>query len=200
MIATRREIGRDDLIMDPDAYRDVRAERRKEVWALKANRRIAVGPFATFMFENFDTMRHQVQEMIYIERGGDEQLEGELAAYNPLIPNGSELVATVMFEIEDPVRRARELERLTNVEETITMELDGEVIAAVPETDLERTKEDGKTSSIHFLHFPFTAQQVAKFKAPGARVVLAINHENYAHMAVLPETVRAALAEDFDPD
>ncbi len=143
-------------------------------------------------------MRHQIQEMIYIERGGEEQLADELAAYNPLVPSGTELVATVMFEIEDPERRHRELSRLTHVEDTITLEVDGEVIAAQPETEVERTKDDGKTSSIHFLHFPFTADQAAKFAAPGAKVVLAIGHENYAHMAVLPEATRAALAEDFD--
>lgn len=194
-----RQISRDDLMLDLEAYKAVRAERRKEVWAEKQKRRVSVGPFATFMFESFETMRHQIQEMLYIERGGEEQLAGELDAYNPLIPNGSELVATVMFEIEDPVRRARELERLTHVENTIAIEFDGETVAAQPETDLERTKEDGKTSSIHFLHFPFTKEQIAKFKAPDARVVLAISHQNYAHMAVLPDAVRMALAEDFDP-
>jgi hypothetical protein len=194
-----REISRDDLMLDLDAYGAVRAERRRAIWAIKETRRVAVGPFATFMFENFDTMRHQVQEMLYIERGGEEQLAGEFAAYNPMVPNGSELVATVMFEIEDSQRRARELERLTHVERTITLEVDGEAIAARPEDDLERTKESGKTSSIHFLHFPFTPEQVAKFGTPGARVVLAIGHENYAHMAVLPEATREALATDFDP-
>jgi hypothetical protein len=194
-----REISRDDLMLDLDAYGAVRAERRRAIWAIKEIRRVAVGPFATFMFENFDTMRHQVQEMLYIERGGEEQLAGEFAAYNPMVPNGSELVATVMFEIEDPQRRARELERLTHVERTITLEVDGEAIAARPEDDLERTKESGKTSSIHFLHFPFTPPQVAKFRTLGARVVLAIGHENYAHMAVLPEATREALATDFDP-
>jgi hypothetical protein len=194
-----REISRDDLMLDLDAYGAVRAERRRAIWAIKETRRVAVGPFATFMFENFDTMRHQVQEMLYIERGGEEQLAGEFAAYNPMVPNGSELVATVMFEIEDPQRRARELERLTHVERTITLEVDGEAIAARPEDDLERTKESGKTSSIHFLHFPFTPPQVAKFRTLGARVVLAIGHENYAHMAVLPEATREALATDFDP-
>ena len=192
-MSEHRQISRDDLMLDLDAYKAVRAERRKAVWAEKEKRRVSVGPFATFMFENFDTMRHQVQEMLYVE------LAGELDAYNPLIPNGSELVATVMFEIEDPVRRARELERLTHVEDTIAFEFDGETVAAQPETDLERTKEDGKTSSIHFLHFPFTKEQIDKFKAPDTRVVLAINHENYSHMAALPDTVRAALAEDFDP-
>ena len=198
-MTARRQISRDDLVLDLDAYGAVRAERRRAIWAIKENRRVAVGPFATFMFENFDTMRHQIQEMLYIERGGEEQLAGELAAYNPLVPKGSELVATVMFEIEDPERRARELLHLTHVERTITIEVDGEAIAARPEDDLERTKQDGKTSSIHFLHFPFTPEQVAKFRARGARVVLAIGHENYAHMAVLPEAARVALAADFDP-
>lgn len=198
-MAARKSISRDDLILDPEAYGKMRAERRREIWAIKELRRVAVGPFATFMFENFDTMRHQVQEMIYIERGGEEQLAGEFAAYNPMVPNGSELVATVMFEIADAETRTRELKRLTHVERTITLEVDGAAIAAVPEDDLERTKEDGKTSSIHFLHFPFTADQVKQFRAPGARVVLAIGHENYAHMAVLSEAARAALATDFDP-
>ncbi len=197
-MAAHREISRDDLLLDLDAYSEVRAQRRRDIWAIKQNRRLAVGPFATFMFENFETMRYQVQEMLYIERGGEEQLAGELAAYNPLVPNGAELVTTLMFEIEDAERRSRELGRLTHVEDTITLEVDGEVIAARPERDLERTKADGKTSSIHFLHFPFTPGQIAKFRAGGARVVVAIGHEHYAHMAVLPEAVRTALAEDFD--
>jgi hypothetical protein len=198
-MAARKSISRDDLILDPEVYGKERAQRRREIWATKELRRIAVGPFATFMFENFDTMRHQVQEMIYIERGGEQQLIGEFAAYNPMVPNGSELVTTVMFEIADPGRRARELQRLTHVERTITLEVDGAAIAARPEDDLERTKEDGKTSSIHFLHFPFPPEQVVKFRTPGTRVVLAIGHENYAHMTALTEAARAALAVDFDP-
>lgn len=198
-MSSQRQISPDDVTLDLDAYKGVRAERRKEVWAIKSKRRVSVGPFATFMFENFETMRHQVQEMLYVERGGEAQLAGELEAYNPLIPDGSELVATLMFEIDDPARRARELERLTHVEDTISFEVEGEIIKAEPERDLERTKESGKTSSIHFLHFPFTREQVAKFKAPGARIILSIAHENYSHMAVVPEEVRAALAEDFDP-
>ncbi len=198
IMAAHHAITRDDLLLDLDAYKEARAQRRREIWAIKEYRRLAVGPIANFMFENFETMRHQVQEMLYIERGGEAQISGELAAYNPLVPNGSELVTTLMLEIEDPERRALELGRLTRVEDTITLEVDGEVIAAKPELDLERTKEDGKTSSIHFLHYPFTPGQIAKFRADGARVVLAIGHEHYAHMAVLPEAVRAALAEDFD--
>ncbi len=199
-MTARRQITRDDLEMDLDAYKELRAARRRLIWAVKERRRVAVGPFATFMFESFETMRHQVQEMLYIERGGEEQLAGELGAYNPMVPDGSELVATVMFEITDPARRALELGRLTHVERTITLEVNGEVIAALPEVEVERTKEDGKTSSIHFLHFPFTPGQIEKFQAPGARVVLAIGHEFYAHMAVLSEATRAALAEDFDSE
>ncbi len=103
-----------------------------------------------------------------------------------------------MFEIEDDDRRARELGRLGGVEGSVGLTVGGETIGAVAETDVERSKPDGRTSSVHFLHFPFTPGQVAGFKTEGARVVLAIGHENYAHMAVLPERVRAALAADFD--
>lgn len=196
-MAPKREISRDDLILDMDAYKEVRAERRREIWALKQDRRVAVGPFCTFYFENFETMRYQIQEMLYAERGGEAQLADELEAYNPLVPDGRELVATVMFEIEDPARRDRELARLVGVENSIAMEVDGETIAAVPETGAERSREDVRTSSVHFIRFPFTASQIEAFRADGARVVVAFGHENYAHMAVLPEAVRRSLARDF---
>ena len=111
----KTEITRSDLL-PISVYEKERKERRKKMAALKANRRVEVGPFATFYFENYETMLHQVQEMLAIERGGDAQVEDELAAYNPLIPHGRDLVATVMFEIEDPARRARELARLGGVE------------------------------------------------------------------------------------
>ena len=83
-------------------YAAIRSEQRKRITEIKRHRRLEVGPFATFYFENYETMRHQVQEMLHIEKGGDAQIEDELAAYNPLIPQGKELVATVMFEIDDP--------------------------------------------------------------------------------------------------
>ena len=94
-----------------------RAERRKHISEIKRNRRLEVGPFATFYFEFYETMLHQVQEMLFIEKGGEAQLADELAAYNPLIPQGSELVATVMFEIDDPIRRGRVLATLGGVED-----------------------------------------------------------------------------------
>lgn len=193
----KREITRAD-IMDIDAYVKVRPERKRAMAATKKNRRMEVGPFATFYFENYDTMLHQVHEMLYIERGGEDQIPDELAAYNPLIPKGSELVATVMFEIDDAIRRASVLGRLGGVEETMSISIGDQKIVAVPEADVDRTNADGKASSVQFVHFPFTAEQAAAFKTDGAQVILGIGHENYAHMAVMPEPVRAALAEDLD--
>lgn len=185
-------------ILKPEIYAQQRKERRAAITAIKKNRRIAVGPFATFYFENYQTMFQQVHEMLHIERGGEEQIADELAAYNPLIPQGQELVATLMFEIDDPVRRDRELRRLTSVEDHIYLEVGGMRVTALPETDVERTKSDGKTSSIHFLRFPFTAQEVDKFRDMSQRVLLAIAHPNYGHMAMIDGASREALVGDFD--
>ena len=192
-----RKITEADILPLPD-YVKVRAQRRTVISALKKNRRLEVGPFATFYFESFDTMLHQVQEMLYIEKGGAEQLPDELAAYNPLIPDGRELTATVMLEIDDPVRRARVLAMLGGIEHAMFIRFAGETVKGVAEDDQERTRADGKASSVHFAHFPFTAAQIAKFRAPGTEVVVGFSHENYGHMAVMSETVRAALARDFD--
>ncbi|HYM32431.1 MAG TPA: DUF3501 family protein [Candidatus Cybelea sp.] len=193
----KRRLTRDD-IMSMAEYAKVRHSRRSEVVAQKQNRRVEVGPFATLYFESYATMWLQVHEMLRIEKGGDAQIADELAAYNPLIPKGDELVATLMFEIDDPVRRARELGRIAGVEKTVTLAFGGETVRAVPETDIERTKEDGKTSSVHFLHFPFTPAQIAKFRAANTQVIAGIAHPAYGHMSVLPEATRAALAADFD--
>lgn len=192
----KSEITHDD-IMPMDEYGKIRKQRRTEITEKKRDRRVSCGPDATFYFESYETMWHQVHEMLYIEKGGDEQIEDELSAYNPLIPNGRELVATLMFEIDDEVRRHKFLAGLGGVEETVTFEFDGEVVKGVPEEDVDRTTADGKASSVQFLHFPFTDAQVAKFKAADTRVVLAIGHPKYGHMAILPEATRAALASDF---
>jgi len=186
-------------ILPYETYAKERKERRTRITAMKRARRISVGPDATFYFENYETMFHQIHEMLHIERGGAEQVADELDAYNPLIPNGSELVATLMFEIDDELRRDRELRRLTGVETHIRIELDGDIVkAVVPEGEIERTKADGKTSSVHFLHFPFTPEQIAKFRDPKVRVMLAITHPNYGHMALIDGETRASLAADFD--
>ena len=193
----KHEITPDDIMPLAD-YAKVRAERRRAVTAMKQNRRVAVGPDATFYFENRDTMWHQIHEMLFIEKGGADQVEDELRAYNPLIPKGRNLSATFMIEIEDSVRRERVLKTPGGIEETIALTFAGETVKAVPEGDEERTTPDGKTSSVHFLLFPFTPQKIAAFRAPGTQAMLAVNHPNYGHIAILPETVRAELAKDFD--
>ena len=194
----RRALTRAD-IMDMADYARVRKERRAAVTALKRNRRLAVGPFATFHFECFETMWMQVHEMLHIEGGGEEQIAGELEAYNPLIPRGDALIATLMLEIDDPARRERELYRLAGIEDTVRLEVGGVAVAARPiEDEVARTSEDGKTSSIHFLRFPFQPAEAAAFRTPGARVLLGVEHPAYGHLAVMPEETRAALAEDLD--
>jgi hypothetical protein len=186
------------VIIPLEEYRSQRAERRKRISELKQNRRLEVGPFATFSFESYDTMLHQVHEMLFIEKGGAEQLPDELAAYNPLIPQGSELVATVMFEIDDPLRRARVLAGLGGVENTAFMRVGGDTIRGVAEEDQDRTREDGKASSVQFIRFPFTPAQVTAFRGGGGDVIVGFDHANYGHMAVMPPAVRQALARDFD--
>jgi hypothetical protein len=185
-------------IMPLEDYVKIRRERRREISELKKCRRIEVGPFATFYFENFTTMWQQVQEMLYIEKGGDEQLADELAAYNPLIPQGNDLVATVMFEIDDPLRRTNALARLGGIESRAFLEVAGERVLGEPDPTRENTSPEGKASSVQFLRFPFTPTQIAAFRTPGARILVGFDHSNYGHMAVMPEPVRAALAEDFD--
>lgn len=185
------------VILPMADYAKQRAERRRRISELKRNRRLEVGPFATFYFESYDTMLHQVHEMLFIEKGGAEQIPGELAAYNPLIPQGSELVATVMFEIDDPVRRARVLATLGGVEHTAFIRIGGEKVRGAAESDQERSRDDGKTSSVHFLRFPFTPAQIAAFRDSKDDVVVGFEHRNYGHMAVMPQAVRHALAQDF---
>ena len=191
------EISRADIMSVAD-YAEVRKERRQAITQLKKNRRLHIGPDATAYFESYDTMWHQVHEMLYIEKGGDDQIEDELSAYNPLIPKGRELVCTLMFEIDDPDRRAKVLANLGGVEETVTLSFDGETIQAVPEADVDRTTAEGKASSIQFLHFNFTDAQAKAFKQAGCEAIIAIGHEAYGHMAKLPESVREALAADLD--
>ncbi|MBS0638695.1 MAG: DUF3501 family protein [Proteobacteria bacterium] len=184
-------------ILPTAEYAKNRQEHRRKVTEKKRNRRVAVGPHITFYFECWETMWLQVQEMVYIEKGGAEQVPGELEAYNPLIPNGSELTATFMIEIDDPNRRKRVLDTLGGIEETTFIRVGGETIRGVAEADQDRTSAEGKASSVQFVHFPFTPDQIAAFSTEGAEVILGFSHPNYGHMTVLPETVRAELTGDF---
>jgi hypothetical protein len=184
-------------ILSLEDYARVRDEKRRTITAMKKNRRMAVGPYAMFIFENYDTMWLQVQEMLRIEKGGEAQLADELHAYNPLIPNGEELVATVMFEIDNPALRQAVLSTIGGVEKTMQIRLGGEAITGEPERDLEYTSPEGKASSVLFVHFRFTPAQIIRFRAPEAEAVVAVTHANYAHMAVVPENIKRELARDF---
>jgi Protein of unknown function (DUF3501) len=192
----KRQLTRADILPPAEYAADRRAHRRR-ISELKRRRRVEVGPFATFYFENYATMWQQVHEMLHIEKGGEAQIADELEAYNPLIPQGSELVATAMFEIDDPARRAAALARLGGIENHAFIQLGDERIRGEADPTRENTSPEGKASSVQFLRFRFTAAQVASFKTPGTQVLLGFDHPNYGHIAVIPEPVREALAEDF---
>ena len=184
-------------IMPLDVYTSQRKELRKKIVNFKKNRRIPLGPYATFYFESFETMLAQVQEMLYIEKGGDEQLKDELSAYNPLVPNGKELTATLMFEIDNPVSRASFLGKVGGIEEKVFMRIDKELIKAVPEEDVDRTSAEGKASSVQFIHFKFTNNQIEKFKSNFSIIEIGINHNEYSHSTRLSEQTIKSLSADF---
>ena len=196
-MTAKREITRSDILAMED-FAAIRQSRRAEISAIKRHRRAAIGPDATIYFESYDTMWWQIHEMLYIEKGGEGQIADELAAFNPLIPKGRELVATLMFEIDDPARRAHLLNKLGGVENCVTITVSGEAIAGVAEDDVERSTDEGRASSVQFLHFPFTPAQIAAFRDPAKRVVIAIDHAEYGHMTVMAQDVREALAGDFE--
>ena len=192
----KREIQKED-IMPLDVYVEKRRELRKGIVDYKKNRRVALGPYATFYFESYETMLAQVQEMLYIEKGGDEQLQDELTAYNPLIPNGKELTATLMFEIDNPISRAAFLGKVGGIEETVFMKINGDKIKAVPEEDVDRTSSEGKASSVQFIHFNFTDDQIEKFQSNSSEIELGIDHKEYSHSTKLSEENISSLSADF---
>jgi len=197
MPASQHRIVETDIV-SPEIYARERDVRRRALIPIKRNRRVEVGPFATFYFENYDTMLAQVHEMLHIEKGGKEQLAGELETYNPLIPQGAELIATLMLEIDEPARRAANLLKLAGIEESVYLSVGSHRVAAQPADYEDRTTEDGKTSSVHWVRFPFTREQIAAFKSATEPVILGLTHPNYGHMAIMPPDIRAELAKDFD--
>ena len=194
---TRKEILLKD-IMPMSEFGKTRAELRRKLMPAKRRRRVGVGPWATFYFESYETMWFQVHEMLWIEGGGDAQLPGELAAYNPLIPKGRELVATRMFEVEDPGERASLLTNLVGVEKTIFLTVAGQQILGLVEEEVGQARSDGKVSSVQFVHFPFTEHQVTSFLNGSDPVTLQIDHPGYTHRSELDKEVRNELALDFE--
>ena len=190
-------IQKSDLLA-PDVYEKNRRQMRKELVEFKKDRRVPLGPYATFYFECYETMLAQVQEMLHIEKGGDEQLNDELTAYNPLIPNGKELVSTLMFEIDNPVIRATFLGKLGGVEENVFIKIDNDIIYGKPEIDVDRTSAEGKASSVQFIHFDFDQNQISKFKGNNVSIELGIDHKEYSHSTKLSESTIKALSSDFN--
>lgn len=186
-------------ILDMSEYGKERTSRRKQISLSKINRRVNVGPFATFYFENYETMWMQIHEMLYVERGGDEQIADELDAYNPLIPQGEDLIATFMLEIADPQQRARELRKLGGIENSCKIEMGSTTVAGKPlDENVERTTSEGKTSAVHFIRFSFTETEIMTFCDQSIKVTISINHPNYGHMAVVQQNIRDALSLDFN--
>jgi len=196
MSKEKRQIEKKDLLPS-DVYAKSRKQIRKDLVEFKKDRRIALGPYATFYFESFETMVAQVQEMLHIEKGGDEQLKDELIAYNPLVPNGKELTATLMFEIDNPISRAAFLGKVGGIEEMIFMKINDEIVKAVPEEDVDRTSAEGKASSVQFIHFKLNDDQISKFKSDGATIELGIDHKEYTHTTKLAENSVKSLCADF---
>ena len=196
MSKEKREIEKEDLLPS-EVYVKSRKQIRKDLVEFKKDRRIALGPYATFYFESFETMVAQVQEMLYIEKGGDEQLKDELIAYNPLVPNGKELTATLMFEIDNPISRSAFLGKVGGIEEKIFMKINDEIVKAVPEEDVDRTSAEGKASSVQFIHFKLNDDQISKFKSDSATIALGIDHKEYTHTTRLAENSVKSLCADF---
>ncbi len=196
MSRENRTVEKKDLI-ESSEYAKIRKKFRKELLELKKNRRISLGPHATFYFENFDTMLAQIQEMLHIEKGGDEQLKDELNAYNPLIPKGKELIATLMFEIDNPTMRANFLGKVGGIEEKVYIQIEKEKILAIPEADVDRTSEEGKASSVQFVHFKFNDAQIKTFKELNKDVIIGIDHNLYNHTTKISKETRNSLIEDF---
>ena len=192
-----KEVTKADLI-PADEYAKNRKSYRKEIVSYKKDRRVSLGPYANFYFESYETMKAQIQEMLHIEKGGDEQLKDELIAYNPLIPKGKELVATLMFEIDNPLSRAEFLNKVGGIEENVFLKIGGEKIKSIPEQDVDRTSAAGKASSVQFIHFKFTDEQIKQFKDLSNEIIIGVDHEMYAHTVKLAENNKKALALDFD--
>ncbi len=197
MTKDKRQIEKVDLLA-PQIYEQSRKKLRKELVEYKKFRRVALGPYATFYFESFETMLAQVQEMLHIEKGGEEQLKDELIAYNPLVPNGKELTATLMFEIDNPVSRATFLGKVGGIEEKVFMKIENDIIKAEPEEDVDRTSEEGKASSVQFIHFKFNESQISKFKNNKHSIEIGIEHKDYSHITKLTKDTIESLIADFN--
>jgi hypothetical protein len=191
------QISRDSLLT-LEAYARQRPEFRARVLAHKKNRTVRLGDHITLIFEDELTVRYQIQEMLRIEKTFEESgIQDELDAYTPLVPDGSNLKATMMIEYEDPVVRKGELAKLKGIEDRVYVQVDGQPrIYAIEDEDLERENEE-KTSSVHFLRFEFEPPAIAALKK-GAAIAMGVDHPNLAvRLDEVAPQVQAALVRDF---
>ena len=184
-------------IISNEIYGKQRKNRRKEMIKFKKNRRLDIGPVVSLYFESRSTMLYQIQEMAYVEKISGEEVQLEIDSYNPLIPNGKELIATMMIEIDDPLRRKNFLSRLGGIEEKVKIIIGENIIYADAEKDLDRTTADGKASAVHFLHFTLDDHHIEKFKDKNNDIYLGIEHEAYGHLTIIDDETRESLAQEF---
>ena len=191
------KIARDSL-MTLEAYAKARKEFRAKVLAHKKNRIVHLGEHLTLIFEDELTIRYQVQEMLRVEKIFEEDgIQDELAAYNPLVPDGSNFKATMLLEYEDPDERRRELGRLKGIEDRVYVQVEGCArVFAIADEDLDR-ENDEKTSSVHFLRFELTPEMTAALKY-GVGLAIGVDHPNYqAAIPTVPDATRRALVADL---
>ena len=184
-------------ILSRDEYKSKRKSLREKMVLRKKFRRVDIGPYVTMYFENKDTIIHQINEMVYIENGGEEQINDEILAYKSLIPDGQELVATVMIEIDNPIKRAEFLAKMGGFEEQISIKVGDQEIKGKAELDVDRTTADGKASSVQFVHFEFEERAIEIIKNHMENVTISINHENYKHSSILNIDTVKELIKDF---
>ncbi len=187
-----------DSLLPLEAYAKSRKDFRAKVIAHKKNRTLSLGGHVTLIFEDELTIRYQIQEMLRIEKTFEEEgIQDELDAYNPLVPDGTNLKATMMIEYDDPDLRKRELARLIGIEDKVYVQVDDfDKVYAIADEDLERENEE-KTSSVHFLRFEFTAPMIAGLKK-GAALAVGIDHPNYpVRVDEVAPNVQTALVGDF---
>ncbi len=187
-----------DSLLSLEAYAKARKDFRAKVIAHKKNRTVSLGSNVTLIFEDELTIRYQIQEMLRIEKTFEEEgIQDELDAYNPLVPDGTNLKATMMIEYDDPAVRKRELAKLIGIEDKVYLQVDGfDKVYAIADEDLERENEE-KTSSVHFLRFEFTPAMIEALKK-GAALAMGIDHPNYrVRVDEVAPNVQAALVKDF---
>ena len=187
-----------ESLMTLETYAKERPAFRARVLAHKRDRSVHLGEHVTLLFEDELTIRYQVQEMLRIEKTFEEAaIQDELDAYNPLIPDGSNLKATMLIEYEDEAQRRDALAQLKGIEGDVWLRVDGfPEVRAIADEDLKRENEE-KTSSVHFLRFEFTRDMVAALNG-GRALAAGVDHPSYAaQIQALPEAVRAALVADL---